>query len=62
MAGQSTVSRGRVLDQLASPRNRAAHGGEQPDETIAQRALETAGQLVYEAIPLPPPDAMPRWA
>jgi hypothetical protein len=62
MMGQSTVSRGRVLDQLASPRNRAAHGGERPDETVAQRALETAGQLVYEAIPLTPPDEMLRVA
>lgn len=62
MAGQSTVSRRRVLDQLAGPRNRAAHGGEQPDETVAQRALETAGRLVYEATPLPPPDEMLRVA
>lgn len=62
LSGQSTVSRGRVLDQLANPRNRAAHGGEQPDETVAHRALETAGQLVHEAMPLPPPDEMLRLA
>jgi hypothetical protein len=41
-AGQSAVSRNRVIDQLANPRNRAVHAGEHPDETVAERALETS--------------------
>jgi hypothetical protein len=61
-AGQSAVSRNRVIDQLANPRNRAVHGGEHLDETIAERALETAAQLVGEAVPLPRPDDIPRLA
>ena len=60
MAGASAVSRGRVLDQLANPRNRAVHTGEHPDETVAKRAIETAGLLVQEAVPLPPPDEILR--
>jgi hypothetical protein len=60
LAGPSTVSRGRVLDQLAHPRNRAVHAGEHPDETVARRALETARLLVQEAAPLPPPEEILR--
>jgi hypothetical protein len=57
-AGQSAVSRGQVIDQLANPRNRAVHAGEHPDEAIARRAIETAGLLVQEAVPLPRPADM----
>jgi HEPN domain-containing protein len=55
-AGQSAVSRNRIMDQLANPRNRAVHAGEHPDETVARRAIETAGLVVQEAVPLPRPD------
>ena len=55
-AGQSAVSRNRVIDQLAGPRNRAVHAGEHPDDTVARRAVETAVMLVREAIPLRSPD------
>ncbi len=58
--GQSAVSRNRVIDQLADPRNRAVHAGEYPDETVAKRAIETADLLVQEAVPLPRPDAILR--
>jgi HEPN domain-containing protein len=61
-AGQSAVSRNRVIDQLANPRNRAVHAGEHPDETVAVRALEIAARLVGEAVPLPRPDDIPRLA
>ena len=54
-AGQSAVSRNRVIDQLANPRNRAVHAGEHPDEAVVQRVIETAGLLVQEAVPLPRP-------
>jgi hypothetical protein len=60
LPGASAVSRGRVLHQLANPRNRAVHGGEHPDDTVARRAVETARLLVQEAIPLPPPAAVLR--
>jgi selenocysteine lyase/cysteine desulfurase len=55
VAGQSAVSRNRVLDHLANPRNRAVHAGKHPDETTAKRAIETAELLVHEAIALPSP-------
>jgi hypothetical protein len=61
-AGQSAVSRNRVINQLANPRNRAVHAGEHPDETVAGRALETSARLVGEAVPLPRPDDIPRLA
>jgi hypothetical protein len=61
-AGESAVSRNRVIDQLANPRNRAVHAGDQPDETVAARALETSARLVGEAVPLPRPDDIPRLA
>lgn len=61
-AGQSAVSRNRVVDQLANPRNRAVHAGEHLEEVVAERALETAARLVEEAVPLPHPDDIPRLA
>jgi HEPN domain-containing protein len=61
-AAQSAVSRNRVIDQLANPRNRAVHAGEHPPEAVAKRALETAARLVGEAVPLPRPDDIPRLA
>ena len=61
-AAQSAVSRNRVIDQLANPRNRAVHAGERPPEAVAKRALETAARLVGEAVPLPRPDDIPRLA
>jgi len=61
-AGESAVSRNRVIDHLATPRNRAVHAGEHPDETVAERALNTSARLVGEALPLPRPDDIPRLA
>ena len=61
-ARQSAVSGNRVIDQLANTRNRAVHAGEHPDETVALRAIETAGPLVQEAVPLPRPDDIQRLA
>jgi HEPN domain-containing protein len=55
-AGQAAVSRNRVIDQLANPRNRAVHAGEYLDENVARRAIETAGLIVQEAVPMPHPD------
>ena len=52
----------RVIDQLANTPNRAVHAGEHPDETVALRAIETAGLLVQEAVPLPRPDDIQRLA
>jgi hypothetical protein len=54
-AGQSAVSRGRVIDQLADPRNRAVHAGEHPHEVVARRAIETTRLLIQEAVPVPRP-------
>jgi hypothetical protein len=54
-AGRSAVSRNRVIDQLADPRNRAVHAGEHPNEAVALRAIETARLLLQEALPLPGP-------
>src|SRR5262252_1887576 len=59
-AGRSAVSRNRVINQLANPRNRAVHAGEHPDEAEVQRVFETASILVHEAVPLPRPDDIPR--
>lgn len=60
MAGQSAVSRNRIIDQLANPPNQAVHAGEHPDRTVAERAIETAALLVQEAVPLPRPDEILR--
>jgi hypothetical protein len=62
VAGQSAVSRNRIIDQLANPRNKAVHAGEHPDETVARRSLETSARLVGEAVPLPRPGDIPRLA
>jgi HEPN domain-containing protein len=59
-AGQSAVSRNRIIDQLANPRNRAVHAGEHLDKTVAERAIEIAALLVQEAVPLLRPDEILR--
>lgn len=46
------VSIGRVIDQLAGPRNRAAHEGEALDNGTARKAIQTARALL-EVSPLP---------
>lgn len=47
------VSRGRVMDQLAGPRNRAVHSGTAPTDDQRRRAIETARALLNEYSPLP---------
>lgn len=51
------VSIRQVRDQLADPRNRAAHGGESPDRTTVDRAIKTARGLLDAVSPLPPPES-----
>jgi hypothetical protein len=53
------VSIRRVMDQLARPRNRAVHEGDEPDQETAQRAIRTALALL-EVSPLPQPQALLR--
>jgi hypothetical protein len=55
--GRPGVSDGRVMNQLAEPRNNAAHRGELLDRQIAQRAIESAKALVGATDPLPTPSA-----
>ena len=49
------VSEGRVMAQLAEPRNEAAHGGAVLSHPIAEAAMATAEDLVRGATPLPGP-------
>lgn len=49
------VSDGRVMDQLANPRNNAVHAGSLSTATEAQKAIQTATLIVGEAAPLPEP-------
>jgi hypothetical protein len=49
------VSIGRVMDQLAAPRNDAVHGGRDVEETTAAAALRTAGEILRAVSPLPGP-------
>ena len=53
------VSIGQVMNQLAKPRNEAAHEGADIDEDAARDALRTAKALV-EVCPLPRPRALAR--
>jgi hypothetical protein len=55
LGARPTVSEGRVIDQLAGPRNQAAHAGAQPTEVATRRAIGTAGELVSASTPLPTP-------
>lgn len=55
VAHGSAVSMAQVVDQLAGPRNSAAHDGVQPTDQVATRALRTANLLLQEASPLPLP-------
>jgi len=48
------VSIGQVIDQLAGPRNRAAHEGEALDDDTARKAIRTARALL-EVSPLRTP-------
>ncbi len=50
------VSSGRVIDQLAGPRNRAVHAGQALDLDITRKAYKTAKALVA-ASPLPAPES-----
>jgi len=46
---------GHPMDQLAKPRNDAAHGGQAPDKTGVENAMTVATSIVRTATPLPPP-------
>jgi hypothetical protein len=50
------VSENQVMDQLANPRNKAAHGGSPLDPKLKQCALVTARKIVSTAAPLPAPN------
>lgn len=60
--GKTDVSDNRVMDQLAKPRNIAAHDGISPSSTDLERAINTAKQIVADAAPLPEPAAAKRLA
>lgn len=60
VATRSILGEKQVMDQLARPRNRAAHGGERPTTDIVKRSFKTARTLVEEASPLPSPAALRR--
>jgi hypothetical protein len=53
------VSIGQVIDQLAGPRNRAAHECEALDDDTARKAIRTARALL-EVSPLPTPMSLLR--
>ena len=60
--GKCAVSDDRVIDQLARPRNQAAHAGISPSTTDVRRAIDTAKEIVEAAAPLPKPAAAKRSA
>lgn len=60
VARGSAISAKTVMDQLARPRNKAAHEGDQPKHQEAKRALQTADLLLKEASPLPSPSDLLR--
>jgi hypothetical protein len=51
----SLMSIGRVMDQLASPRNDAVHAGKDLVKDTAIGAVRTARELVRAVSPLPAP-------
>jgi hypothetical protein len=55
VAADSAISLKKVIDQLAGPRNDAAHDGLAPSTLVAKKALETAGQMLHEVSPLEDP-------
>ena len=55
LGGNLPVSRRKVMDQLAKPRNDAAHGGQAPDKTGVENAMTVATSIVRTATPLPLP-------
>jgi hypothetical protein len=59
--GGLPVSIGRVMSQLAGPRNRAVHAGETPVADTARDAIRTAKALI-EVSPLPRPQSLYRLA
>jgi hypothetical protein len=60
--GKTDVSDNRVIDQLARPRNAAAHDGIPPSNNDLQRAIKTATEIVEAAAPLPEPATAKRYA
>ena len=55
VAHGSAISDGRVINELAGPRNRAAHGGRTPSPEEMERALATSRLVLDEASPLASP-------
>ena len=62
LARQTSISVGRVMDQLSRPRNDAAHAGKDPTDEDVQRAFKTSRAILDEANPLPSPDDLARFA
>jgi len=60
VARESAATEHRIMDQLAGPRNNAAHGGKIPATDVVERSLNTSRILVEEASPLPAPAALSR--
>jgi hypothetical protein len=52
------VSIGHVSDQLAGPRNAAAHAGESLDEDTTRKAVQTAQRLLNAVAPVPKPQSL----
>lgn len=51
--GPLTVSKTRVISELAEPRNQAAHGGHVPSDENVRKALAHARSIIEQARPLP---------
>ncbi len=48
----SKISIGRMIDQLARPRNDAVHGGTRPDDNTTRKAISVAVDLLAETSPI----------
>ena len=54
--GPLPVSANRIMNQLAGPRNRAAHSGSSPTAQEASRAISVALSVIDAALPMPSPN------
>jgi len=55
LGARPQASEGRVMNELAAPRNDAAHGGAMLGLDIADKAIDAASKIVEGASPLPDP-------
>jgi hypothetical protein len=60
--GPVPVSENQVMNQLAEPRNLAAHQGEELDTAVSQKAVKTAEAILAVVHPVPSPSAARRSA